>query len=80
MKVFLYICAGILLIGPLLAWTWISAMACAFVNSSSCGVDIGDFINPEFLTLYALPFLLGIVCFYFARKRKSAGKEELQSD
>lgn len=55
-------------------------MACAFVNSSSCGVDIGDFINEEFFTLYALPFLLGIICFYFARKRESAGKEKLQSD
>lgn len=52
-------------------------MACAFVNSSRCGVDIGDFLNAEFLTLYALLFLLGVVCFYFARKRKSAGKEEL---
>lgn len=77
MKIFLYICAGIFLIGPLLGWAWISAMACAFVNSSSCGIDIGDFINEEFLTLYALPFLLGIICFYFARKRKSAGKEKL---
>jgi hypothetical protein len=76
-KIFLYICAGIFLIAPLIAWTWMSAMACAFVNSSNCGVDIGVFINSEFLTLYALPFLLGIVCVYFARKPKSAGKEKL---
>ena len=71
MKVFLYICAAIFLIGPIIIWTLLSAMKCAYVNSSNCSVNLSDFMDDEFFMLYAIPFLIGMTCVYFANKRKS---------
>ncbi|MBO6917626.1 MAG: hypothetical protein JJ858_04285 [Rhizobiaceae bacterium] len=71
MKVFLYICAAIFLIGPIIIWTLLSAMKCAYVNSSNCSVNLNDFMDGEFFMLYAIPFVIGIACVYFANTRKA---------
>lgn len=56
MKVFLYIIAGFLLIGPLLAWTYLIALGCAYnTGSSSCDIELRDYLDTEFLLLAALP-------------------------
>lgn len=67
MKIFLYLAAAILLIGPLLAWGYLVALGCAYVTSSSgCSVGLDDFFDLELLQLAAIPWLVGLVCLIIA--------------
>lgn len=71
MKVFLYIIAGFLLIGPLLAWTYLIALGCAYnTGSSSCDIELRDYLDTEFLLLAALPWVLGLICLYAAIRKR----------
>ena len=71
MKVFLYIVSAIALIGPIAAWTYIVALSCAYqTNSPNCGVSLEDYWDTEFLTLAALPWFVGIVCFVIALRKR----------
>lgn len=71
MKFFLYIVAGFLLLGPLIAWTYVVAMGCAFKTiSSNCDVQLHDYLDGEFLTLAAWPWVLGLVCLVAAVRRR----------
>lgn len=70
MKIFLYIVAGFLLLGPLIAWTYVVAMGCAFkTNSSNCDIRLHDYLDTEFLMLAAWPWALGLI-FLIAAIRK----------
>ena len=63
MKIFLYTVASIMLLGPVAAWTYIVALGCAYkTNAPNCGVRPEDYWDAEFLTLAALPWLIGVVC------------------
>ena len=64
-----YVSATIALIGPVLFWVYVSAMACAFVtNSNGCGVDLADFWDDEFISIAALPWALGVALIWMARR------------
>ena len=69
MRFFLYVLAGLAFAGPVLFWAYVSAMACAFVTSSTgCSVTISDFWDSEFLAIAALPWMLCVVCILIARR------------
>lgn len=71
MKIFLYIIAVILLICPLLAWTYLIALGCAYnTGSSSCDIVLHDYLDTEFLLLAALPWALGLICLYIAIRKR----------
>ena len=71
MKVFLYIVAFFTLLGPLAAWTYIIALGCAYkTNSSDCNIRLHDYLDPEFLQLAALPWIIGIICLIIALRKR----------
>lgn len=71
MKILLYIVAALTLLGPIAAWTYIVALGCAYkTNSPNCGVRLEDYWDAEFLTLAALPWLIGIICLIAAARKR----------
>ncbi|WP_282078309.1 hypothetical protein [Epibacterium ulvae] len=76
MKYVLFTAAGVLLLGPLVAWTYVVALGCAYkINVTGCGPEFSDYLDSEFLTLAALPWLLGLLCLLFATQMgKKGGK------
>lgn len=73
MKILLYIIAGCLLIGPILAWTYLIALGCVYkTSSSSRNIRLQDYLDTEFLTLAALPWVLGLVCLFAAARKRTS--------
>ncbi len=71
MKIILYVLAAITLLGPIAAWTYVVALGCAFkTNSSNCDVHLVDYLDTEFLSLAAMPWLLGIICLVAAIRKR----------
>lgn len=71
MKILLYIVAALTLLGPIAAWAYIVALGCAYkTNSPNCGVRLEDYWDAEFLTLAALPWLIGIICLIAAARKR----------
>ena len=67
--ILLYVLAAIALVGPILLWAYMVAMACAFVtNASGCGVDLSDFWDDEFLWIAVLPWAIGGAMILAARR------------
>lgn len=67
MKISLYIAAALAFIGPVAAWAYLVALACGYqLNSPNCGVGLGDYLDRDFLTLAALPWLIGIASVFIA--------------
>lgn len=71
LKIVLYVLAACLLAMPIAAWVYIVEMACGYQTSSSgCGVQLVDFWDAEFLTIAAIPWLLGLFCLFMGRRRR----------
>lgn len=69
MKMFLYIVTALTFIGPIAAWAYLVGLAGAFSNSpSNRGIRLEDYWDTEFLTLAALPWLIGIISLIFASR------------
>ncbi len=71
-RILLFIMSGILLIGPIMIWLLLSGMSCAYVTAATeCGVKWKSLLDPEFYSLSALPWLIGIGLFYIAIQMNS---------
>lgn len=71
MRVFLHLLAAVALIGPIIFWAYVAAMACAFLtnsNNSACGVDLSDFLDAEFLEMAVVPWGFAVVCILVANR------------
>ncbi|WP_120631398.1 hypothetical protein [Ruegeria sp. EL01] len=63
LRAFLYLLGGIFLLGPIIIWALMSSMSCAYVTAAqTCSIRWSSFLNPEFYTLSAVPWLIGVVC------------------
>lgn len=72
MKIFLIIIALILLTAPVIFWTFLSAMGCAYtVNVASCGVSIRDFWDPEFLAIAFIPWGIALLCLFGVYRKRT---------
>ncbi len=70
MKIFLFVVSAVFLIGPVVAWGYVVALGCGFkTNSTNCSVRLSDYLDSEFLTLAALPWILGLLCLISAIRR-----------
>lgn len=69
MKIFLFLLSAVLLIGPIIAWGFLVAYGCAFKINTNCSVHLVDFMDDEFFTLAALPWILGLICLISAIRR-----------
>ncbi|NVK35830.1 MAG: hypothetical protein HWE23_15185 [Rhodobacteraceae bacterium] len=69
LKIFFYVLAAFLIVGSIAAWAYIVLLGCAYNTSSyGCGLELADFFDGDFSFLAAVPWLLGILCLYLARK------------
>lgn len=71
LKFAFYALAACLFLAPILAWAYLTALACAYnTGSTSCGVQLSSFVHPEFLVIVVIPWLLAAGCLYLGRKRR----------
>jgi hypothetical protein len=67
MKIFLYIVAAIAFAGPIAASAYLVALAGMYNTSApSRGPGLGDFWDMEFLVIAAVPWLISVICLFFA--------------
>ncbi len=72
-RFFLYLLSIVFLMGPVIIWALLSSMSCAYVTSGQpCSIRWSSFLDPEFYTLSSLPWLIGVLCLYFAIRKSKA--------
>ena len=73
MKIALAILAVLVFAAPIVVWAGLSSAMCGHAARSSCGLDVSDFIDDEFLMIAVLPWLLaaalGLLAWRVGQKR-----------